>query len=67
MKCHDDDRVTETTVIKKAGRARAVLGEQKAQGHLVSMYKYWMGVCKEDGARLSSVVPSNRIKAMDTN
>lgn len=35
-------------------------GEEKAQKDLVNMYKYLKGVNKEDGARVFSVVPSDR-------
>lgn len=38
------------------------LGEKKAQRDLFSAYKYLMGECKEDGARLFSVVLSNRTR-----
>lgn len=35
-------------------------GEEKAQGDLINIYKHLNGGCKEDRARLFSVVPSVR-------
>ena len=34
------------------------------KGHVLSVYKYLKGWCTEDGARLFSVVPSDRTKTM---
>lgn len=49
---------------EEAGGAGAFQpAEQKAQDNLVSVYKHWMGGCKEDGAKLFSVVHSNKIKS----
>jgi len=39
-------------------------GEEKAQGDLIHVYKYLQGRCKEDRARLCSVVPSDRTKGL---
>lgn len=47
----------------KVERVAAVhLGEEKAQGNLVSRYKYLKGGCKEDRARFFSVVASERTR-----
>jgi len=47
----------------KAERAGTVQsGDEKVQTDLVSVYKYPKRRCKEDGARLFSVVPSDRIR-----
>ncbi|KAK4814881.1 hypothetical protein QYF61_001259 [Mycteria americana] len=47
-------------------RLRAVTaqpGEEKAEGDLISAYKYLKGGCKDNGARLFSVVPSDRARS----
>ena len=36
--------------------------EEEAQGDLINVCKYLQGGCKEDGARVCSVVPSDRTR-----
>jgi len=44
------------------------LKKRRLQGDLKYIYKYLKGGCQEDGAKLLSVVPSDRAKgAMGTN
>lgn len=43
------------------GKARRV-GRRNVQGDLISVYNYLMGWCKEDRARLLSVVYSDRTR-----
>ena len=47
----------------EGGRAEnAQPGEEEAHGDLSDVHKYLKGGCKEDGARIISVVPSARTK-----
>ena len=38
------------------------LGEEEAQGDLITVHKHLKGACREDGASLLSVVPSARTR-----
>lgn len=39
-------------------------GEQGRHGHLINVYKYLEGKCKEDGAGVFSVVPAERTRGI---
>lgn len=58
VKGHKDDEGPGGSLLwRKAEKAGTVQsGEQKAQGHLIKVYKYLKRVCKEDGTGLTSVV-----------
>lgn len=60
-KGHEDDEGTRASLLRKAERAGLLsVGKRR----LRSVHKYLMGVCKEEGARLSSVVSGDTEYAM---